>query len=133
MAEVKEQSLDVKRLMSKEQEHSQHVQWLITKDQENSPHVQWLMSKVQEHSQQIRVTTKDRGKSKTNFLGRVLRKDQEMKQQMIAQVKEQSEQIEKLEIANDPFVWKVPHFHALLGKAKTGFKQVLLSESFSLC
>ena len=133
MAEVKEQSLDVKRLMSKEQEHSQHVQWLITKDQENSPHVQWLMSKVQEHSQQIRVTTKDRGKSKSNFLRRVLRKDQEMKQQMIAQVKEQSEQIGKLEIANDPFVWKVPHFHALLGKAKTGFKQVLLSESFSLC
>ena len=160
MAEVKEQSLDVKRLMSKDQEHShhvqwlmskdqensqyvqwlmskdqknlQHVQWLMSKDQENSQHVQWLMSKDQESSQQMRATPKDKGKSKYNFLGRILRKDQEMKQPMIAQVKEQSEQIEKLEIANDPFVWKVPHFHALLGKAKTGVKQVLLSESFSL-
>ena len=160
MAEVKEQSLDVKRLMSKYQEHSQHVQWLMSKDQENSQyvqwlmskdqknlqhvqwlmskdqensqHVQWLMSKDQENSQQMRATPKDKGKSKSNFLGRILRKDQEMKQPMIAQVREQSEQIEKLEIANDPFVWKVPHFHALLGKAKTGVKQVLLSESFSL-
>ncbi|CAH3164480.1 unnamed protein product, partial [Pocillopora meandrina] len=56
---------------------------------------------------------------------------------LVSLVKEQSQQIErlmskKLEIANDPFVWKVPHFHALLGKAKTGVKQVLLSESFSL-
>ena len=160
MAEVKEQSLDVKRLMSKDQEHSQHVQWLMSKDQENSQyvqwlmskdqknlqhvqwlmskdqensqHVQWLMSKDQENSQQMRATPKDKGKSKSNFLGRILRKDQEMKQPMIAQVREQSEQIEKLEIANDPFVWKLPHFHALLGKAKTGVKQVLLSESFSL-
>ena len=146
MAEVKEQSLDVKRLMSKYQEHSQHVQWLMSKDQENSQyvqwlmskdqknlqHVQWLMSKDQENSQQMRATPKDKGKSKSNFLGRILRKDQEMKQPMIAQVREQSEQIEKLEIANDPFVWKVPHFHTLLGKAKTGVKQVLLSESFSL-
>ena len=160
MAEVKEQSLDVKRLMSKDQEHSQHVQWLMSKDQENSQyvqwlmskdqknlqhvqwlmskdqensqHVQWLMSKDQENSQQMRATPKDKGKSKSNFLGRILRKDQEMKQPMIAQVREKSEQIEKLEIANDPFVWKVPHFHALLGKAKTGVKQVLLSESFSL-
>ena len=132
MAEVKGQSLDVKRLMSKDQEHSQHVQWLMSKDQENSQHVQWLMSKDQENSQQMRATPKDKGKSKSNFLGRILRKDQEMKQPMIAQVREQSEQIEKLEIANDPFVWKVPHFHALLGKAKTGVKQVLLSESFSL-
>ena len=160
MAEVKEQSLDVKRLMSKDQENSQHVQWLMSKDQENSQYVQWLMSKDQkklqhvqwlmskdqensqrvqwlmskdqENSQQMRATPKDKGKSKYNFLGRILRKDQEMKQPMIAQVKEQSEQIEKLEIANDPFVWKVPHFHALLGKAKTGVKQVLLSESFSL-
>ena len=160
MAEVKEQSLDVKRLMSKDQEHSQHVQWLMSKDQENSQyvqwlmskdqknlqhvqwlmskdqensqHVQWLMSKDQENSQQMRATPKDKGKSKSNFLGRILRKDQEMKQPMIAQVREQSEQIEKLEITNDPFVWKVAHFHALLGKAKTGVKQVLLSESFSL-
>ena len=90
------------------------------------------MSKDQENSQQMRATPKDKGKSKSNFLGRILRKDQEMKQPMIAQVREQSEQIEKLEIANDPFVWKVPHFLALLGKAKTGVKQVLLSESFSL-
>ena len=160
MAEVKEQSLDVKRLMSKDQEHSQHVQWLMSKDQENSQYVQWLMSKDQkklqhvqwlmskdqensqrvqwlmskdqENSQQMRATPKDKGKSKSNFLGRILRKDQEMKQPMIAQVREQSEQIEKLEITNDPFVWKVAHFHALLGKAKTGVKQVLLSESFSL-
>ena len=146
MAEVKEQSLDVKRLMSKDQEHSQHVQWLMSKDQknlhhvqwlmskdqENSQHVQWLMSKDQENSQQMRATPKDKGKSKSNFLGRILRKDQEMKQPTIAQVREQSEQIEKLEITNDPFVWKVPHFHALLGKVKTGVKQVLLSESFSL-
>ena len=160
MAEVKEQSLDVKRLMSKDQEHSQHVQWLMSKDQENSQyvrwlmskdqkklqhvqwlmskdqensqHVQWLMPKDQENSKQMRATPKDKGKSKSNFLGRILRKDQEMKQPMIAQVREQSEQIEKLEIANDPFEWKVPHFHALLGKAKTGVKQVLLSESFSL-
>ena len=160
MAEVKEQSLDVKRLMSKDQEHSQHVQWLMSKDQENSQYVQWLMSKDkkklqhvqwlmskdqensqrvqwlmskdQENSQQMRATPKDKGKSKSNFLGRILRKDQEMKQPMIAQVREQSDQIEKLEITNDPFVWKVAHFHALLGKAKTGVKQVLLSESFSL-
>ena len=160
MAEVKEQSLDVKRLMSKDQEHSQHVQWLMSKDQENSQyvqwlmskdqknlqhvqwlmfkdqensqHVQWLMSKDQENSQQMRATPMDKGKSKYNSLGRILRKDQEMKQPMTAQVREQSEQIKKLEIANDPFVWKVPHFHALLGKAKTGVKQVLLSESFSL-
>ena len=160
MAEVKEQSLDVKRLMSKDQEHSQHVQWLMSKDQENSQHVQWLMSKDQknlqhvqwlmskdqensqhvqwlmskdqENSQQMRATPMDKGKSKYNFLRRILRKDQEMKQPMTAQVREQSEQIKKLEIANDPFVWKVPHFHALLGKAKTGVKQVLLSESFSL-
>ena len=146
MAEVKEQSLDVKRLMSKDQEQSQHVQWLMSKDQENSQHVQWLMSKDQknlhhvqwlmskdqENSQQMRATPMDKGKSKYNSLGRILRKDQEMKQPMTAQVREQSEQIKKLEIANDPFVWKVPHFHALLGKAKTGVKQVLLSESFSL-
>ena len=132
MAEVKEQSLDVKRLMSKDQEHSRHVQWLMSKDQENSQHVQWLMPKDQENSKQMRATPKDKGKSKSNFLGRILRNDQEMKQPMIAQVREQSEQIEKLEIANDPFEWKVPHFHALLGKAKTGVKQVLLSESFSL-
>ena len=118
--------------MSKDQKNLQHVQWLMSKDQENSQHVQWLMSKDQENSQQMRATPKDKGKSKSNFLGRILRKDQEMKQPMIAQVREQSEQIEKLEITNDPFVWKVAHFHALLGKAKTGVKQVLLSESFSL-
>ena len=58
--------------------------------------------------------------------------NEKLKYQVIAQVREQSEQIEKLEIANDPFVWKVPHFHTLIGKAKTGVKQVLLSESFSL-
>ena len=81
------------------------------------------MSKDQENSQQMRATPMDKGKSKYNFLRRILRKDQEMKQPMTAQVREQSEQIKKLEIANDPFVWKVPHFHALLGKAKTSFTE----------
>ena len=118
--------------MSSDQEKTQQMERLMAEVKEQSLDVKRLMSKDQENSQQIRVITKDSGKSKSNFLGRILRKDQEMKQPMIAQVREQSEQIEKLEIANDPFVWKLPHFHALLGKAKTGVKQVLLSESFSL-
>ena len=132
MSKDQENSQHVQWLMSKDQKNLQHVQWLMSKDQENSQHVQWLMSKDHENSQQMRATPMDKGKSKYNFLGRILRKDQEMKQPMTAQVRDQSEQIKKLEIANDPFVWKAPHFHALLGKAKTGVKQVLLSESFSL-
>ncbi|KAJ7353885.1 TNF receptor-associated factor 4 [Desmophyllum pertusum] len=49
---------------------------------------------------------------------------------LMSKVKEQSEQIERMNYA--PFVWKIPNFQAVYDKAVAGEEEVILSEPFYL-
>ena len=48
----------------------------------------------------------------------------------MSKVKEQSEQIERMNYA--PFVWKIPNFEAVYDRAVAGEEEVILSEPFYL-